>query len=266
MAAIAMSDVHVTRWSSSQQASTTLLHDVGWSVGEGEHWVVLGPNGAGKTTLLHLAAAAAHPTSGTVEVLGERLGRVDVRELRERIGLVDAGTARQLRPRMPGRLVVLTGALGTIKLRRDRVTPEHEAQADALLRLMGAEVVAERRWEACSQGERQRLLIARALMADPDLLLLDEPATGLDLPARERLIGALDALAHDRPDLPTVVITHHVEEIPASTTHALLLADGAVVAAGPAEAVLTAEHVSTCFGLPVDVSRPGARWAAALAG
>jgi iron complex transport system ATP-binding protein len=266
MAAIAMHDVTVTRWSSTQQRSTTLLHDVDWTVGAGEHWVVLGPNGAGKTTLLNLAGAVSHPTSGTVEVLGGRLGGVDVRVLRERIGLVDAGTARQLRPRMPGRLVVLTGALGTIKLRRDRVTDAHEAQADALLELLGAQVVADRRWEACSQGERQRLLIARALMADPELLLLDEPATGLDLPARERLIGALDALARDRPQLPTVVITHHVEEIPASTTHALLLADGAVVAAGPADEVLVDEHVSACFGLPIDVSRPGDRWAAALAG
>jgi iron complex transport system ATP-binding protein len=254
----------VTRWSPSVRRELRLLDAVDWAVGAGEHWVVLGPNGAGKTTLMHLAGAMAQPSSGTVEVLGERLGAVDVRALRERIGFVDARLARSLHGSLPGLETVMTGAFNTIILQKRRLTPEHEARARALMALVSAEHLAARRFEDCSQGERQRLLLARALMADPELLLLDEPAAGLDLPGREGLVGALVSLARDRPALPTVTVTHHLEEIAPSVTHALLLGEGRVLAAGPIDDVLTSRHVSACFGVPVEVTGRRGRWGAAV--
>jgi iron complex transport system ATP-binding protein len=263
-----------------------LLEDVSWRVGPGEHWVVLGPNGAGKSTLLQLAGGVTHPTSGAVHVLGHRIGGVDMRALRERVGQVDAATARGLKRGLDGRDVVLSGAFGSLAPQRRRLGPEHEARADELLRLTGSEILGPRRFDDCSQGERQRLLLARALMAGgpgsgaglrgpsagragaedagPDLLLLDEPASGLDLPSRERLVAALTASARRWPALPTITVTHHLEEIPPTTTHALLLRAGSVLAAGPAGDVLTSAPVSDCFGLPVVVTRDGGRWAARL--
>jgi iron complex transport system ATP-binding protein len=252
-----------------------LLSDVTWAVGAGEHWVVLGPNGAGKSTLLQLAGGVTHPTEGTVRVLGHRVGGVDLRALRERIGHVDAATARGLKRGLDGRGVVLSGAFGSLAPQLGRLTPEHGARADALLQLTGSAALAVRRFDDCSQGERQRLLLARALMAGtgeagagdagPDLLLLDEPTSGLDLPSRERLVGALVASARRWPDLPTITVTHHLEEIPPTTTHALLLRAGRVLARGPVDDVLTSGPVSDCFGLAVDVERSGGRWAARLA-
>lgn len=273
-----------------------LLDDLSWRVGPGEHWVVLGPNGAGKSTMLQLAGGVTHPTTGTVHVLGHRVGGVDLRALRERIGHVDAATARGLRRGLDGREVVLSGAFGSLAPQRRRLGPAHEARADALLSLTGSDALGPRRFDDCSQGERQRLLLARALMAGgdgtgpqgpdgpargsggdrdgagpapggegPDLLLLDEPASGLDLPSRERLVAALVASARRWPDLPTVAVTHHLEEIPPTTTHALLLRDGRVRAAGPVDEVLTSDPVSGCFGLPVVVERTGGRWAARIA-
>jgi iron complex transport system ATP-binding protein len=263
-AAIALRDVTVTRWSASAGRELRLLDAVDWTVGAGEHWVVLGPNGAGKTTLMHLAGAMAQPSSGTVEVLGARLGGVDVRMLRERIGFVDARLARSLRGGYSGLQTVLTGAFNTILLQPRRLRAAHEERALALMALVSAGELAGRRFEDCSQGERQRLLLARALMADPELLLLDEPAAGLDLPGREGLVGALMSLARDRPGLPTVTVTHHLEEIAPSVTHALLLRGGTVLAAGPVADVLTGERVSACFGVGVDVSARRGRWAAAV--
>jgi iron complex transport system ATP-binding protein len=262
--AVALRGATVTRWSASARRELRLLDGVDWTVGGGEHWVVLGPNGAGKTTLMHLAGAMAQASSGVVEVLGARLGGVDVRTLRERIGFVDARLARSLRGGHTGLQTVLTGAFNTIVLQKRRLTAEHEQRALALMALVSAGELAGRRFEDCSQGERQRLLLARALMADPELLLLDEPAAGLDLPGREGLVGALVSLARDHPVLPTVTVTHHLEEISPSVTHALLLRGGRVLAAGAVDAVLTSALVSDCFGVPVEVTGRRGRWAAAV--
>jgi iron complex transport system ATP-binding protein len=262
VAAIRMSEVTVWRWVAAEQRRAVLLSGIDWAVEPGEHWVVLGPNGAGKTTLLNLAAAFSHPSDGTVEVLGERLGAVDMRKLRESIGTVEPGLARRIRGRYTGYEVVLTGATGSIALLHDRITDDHQARADRLMAEIGVDPLRERRFEDCSQGERQRLLLARGLMDDPDLLLLDEPTTGLDLPSRERLIASLDAMAEANADLPTVTVTHHLEEIPATTTHALFLRDGAIVASGPIASVLTSESVSTTFDIAVDVAHNAGRWAA----
>lgn len=261
-AAIEMRDVTVFRWSQSLRKRTYLLTDLDWRVGAGEQWVMLGPNGAGKSTLMQLAAAVSQPTSGEVTVLGGRFGRVDLRDLRKRIGFVDARVARSLRPRLSGREIVLTGAQGTIFFDRGKVTPEGECKADELIAVVGMEKVAEREFGHCSQGERQRLLVARSLMADPDLLLLDEPGAGMDLPSREGLIEALESLARQRPELTTVIVTHHLEEIPASATHALLLAEGRAVAQGPIAETLTSEHVSRCYGLPIEIGHLQGRWSA----
>jgi iron complex transport system ATP-binding protein len=262
MAAIEMRDVRVWRWVAAESRRAVLLEEIEWTVQPGEHWVVLGPNGAGKTTLLNLAAAVSHPSEGEVWVLGKRLGAVDMRALRERIGTVEPSLARRIRNRSTGLEVVLTGAFGSIALQQQRIEDEHRARAARLLGEIGAGSLAERRFEECSHGERQRLLLARALMDEPQLLLLDEPTSGLDLPSRERLIASLDAMAAGSLELPSVTVTHHLEEIPASTTHALLLAAGRIVARGPISAALTGPAVSECFGIEVEVARNGDRWAA----
>jgi iron complex transport system ATP-binding protein len=257
-----MSEVDVWRWVAAEERRAVLLHDVDWTVERGEHWVVLGPNGAGKTTLLSMAAAFSHPSEGTVEVLGERLGAVDMRKLRESIGTLEPALSRRIQGRYTGFEVVLTGATGSIALLHDRVTDEDRTRADRLIGEIGVEALRDRKFEDCSQGERQRLLLARSLMDEPRLLLLDEPTTGLDLPSRERLIASLDTMAEANVDLPTVIVTHHLEEIPATTTHALLLRDGAIVAAGPIASVLTSSAVSTTFDIEVEVAHNTGRWAA----
>jgi iron complex transport system ATP-binding protein len=262
MAAIRMTEVNVWRWVASEERRAVLLHGVNWTVERGEHWVVLGPNGAGKTTLLSMAAAFSHPSEGTVEVLGQTLGAVDMRTLRESIGTLEPALSRRIQGRYSGYEVVLTGATGSIALLHDRVTDDDRARADRLIGEIGVDPLRDRRFEDCSQGERQRLLLARSLMDEPDLLLLDEPTTGLDLPSRERLIASLDTMAEANADLPTVIVTHHLEEIPATTTHALLLRDGGIVAAGQIDAVLTSEAVSETFDIEVQVAHNTGRWAA----
>lgn len=241
-----------------------LLRGVSVTVGAGEHWALLGPNGAGKSTLLALAGAVRHPSAGAVTVLGGRLGRVDMPALRRRIGVVDP-TFRVI-DWLTAVDVVLTGVTGTVRPLWDRYDEADHARARDLLGLLGCDGLADREIGSCSQGERQRVRLARALMPEPDLLLLDEPATGLDLPAREALLGALTSLAAARPRLATVLVTHHLEELPASTTHALLLREGAVVAAGRAAQTLTGAAVSACFGFDVVVGHDDGRWSARAVG
>jgi iron complex transport system ATP-binding protein len=239
---------------------TPILRDVSWTVRAGEHWALLGPNGSGKSTLLSLAGAVRHPSEGSVTVLGGRLGRVSLWELRERIGVIDPSL--KILDWLTVEEVVLTGATGTIWPLPDRIGEAERTRARALLDLLGCAGLATREITTCSQGERQRVRIARALMTDPPLLLLDEPATGLDLPAREALLAALATLAAARPELATVLVSHHLEELPPSTTHALLLRDGAVVAAGRAAETLTSDLVTAAFGFPVAVTRDDGRWSA----
>lgn len=242
---------------------TMILAGIDWAVCAGDHWALIGPNGSGKSTLLSLIAATRHPSRGSVTVLGERLGQTDVWRLRERIGAVDP-----LSPKhewMTVLEVVLTGSTGTVQPRWECYGPVEERRADELLELLGCLALRDREVGGCSQGERQRVRIARALMPSPLLLVLDEPATGLDLPAREALILALADLARSQPQLSTVVVSHHLEELPPTTSHALLLRDGRTVMLGLADEVLTSGPVSAAFGIAVEVNREGGRWAARAA-
>ena len=251
----------VVRSATVRRDGAVLLDRVDLTVRAGERWVLLGGNGAGKTTLLALLGARVFPTSGTVEVLGRRLGRVAVQELWPQIGQVHSGHVPT--GRLTARQVVLTGASSTHALPLRRVPPPAvQTRVARLCEELGLERVADRPWPTLSAGERARTLVARALVNDPPLLLLDEPAAGLDLPARERLVAALDALTVDRPERASVLVTHHPEEIPASTTSALLLRRGRVLAAGPVEQVLRDAPLSACFELPLRVRREAGRWSA----
>jgi iron complex transport system ATP-binding protein len=241
-----------------------ILRGIDWRVARGEHWALLGPNGSGKTTLLSVAGAWRHPSAGEAVVLGGRFGYTDMPALRTRIGVVDA--SQKVLGWLTAEEVVLTGATATLRPVWDRYGDAERGRARELLDLVGCASLAERPISSCSQGERQRVRIARALMTDPDLLLLDEPAVGLDLPAREALIDAVVDLVRARPTLTSVVVTHHLEELPPTTSHALLLRSGAAVAAGPAASTLTAANVSACFGFPVAIEAIGGRWFARASG
>ena len=250
--------------STVRRGDTTLLDSVDWTVELDERWVVLGPNGAGKTTLLRLAAADIHPTRGVVEVLGERMGRVDVFELRTRIGLSSAALGLRVPPDETVRDVVISAGYAVIGRWRERYDPLDAARADALLAALGLRGLADRAYGTLSEGERKRALIARALMTDPELLLLDEPAAGLDLGGREDLVARLSLLANDADAPASVLVTHHVEEIPPGYSHGLLLREGRVVAAGLLDDVLTDENLSVTFGLPLAVQRRRGRYTAWL--
>ncbi|HEX5540828.1 MAG TPA: ABC transporter ATP-binding protein [Micromonospora sp.] len=256
---IALDGVGVVR------SGTHLLRAVDWRVELDERWVVLGPNGAGKTTLLNLAAGRLHPTVGTAHVLGERIGRTDVAELRTRVGLSTSALAGRIPAAERVRDVVMTAAWSVIGRWREAYDVADEVRAKSLLDQFGVAGLADRAYGTLSGGERKRVQIARALMTDPELLLLDEPAAGLDLGGREDLVARLARLAHD-PDAPALVlVTHHVEEIPPGFTHALLLREGGVVAQGLLSEVVTSEHLSTTFGLPLLVERFGDRFTARAA-
>ncbi len=237
-----------------------ILHDLSWDVAEGERWVVLGPNGAGKTTLLALAATLMHPTRGTVEVLDEKLGRTDVFELRPRIGLASAALAERIPAEERVSDVVVTAAYAMTGRWREGYDAGDHARAAVLLDQLGVGQHAQRTFGTLSEGERKRVQVARALMTDPELLLLDEPAAGLDLGGREDLVRRLGGIALDDEAPTTVLVTHHVEEIPPGFTHALLLRDGGVVAQGTVDEVLTADLLGATFGLQLDVDRRGDRW------
>jgi iron complex transport system ATP-binding protein len=237
-----------------------ILDDVTWAIRPGEHWVVLGPNGAGKTTTLSLLAAERHPSAGTARIFGETFGQTDMRALRGRIGRVDP--ALRMLDWLTAREAVLTGLKNTTWPQWDDWGAEEYAAAHAALDAVGAADLAEREIGPLSHGERQRVRIARALIKAPELLLLDEPATGLDFPAREALLASLDGMTTTYPDLPTVMVSHHLEELPTSVTHVLLMRSGAVLAQGPVREILTSDLVSECFGFPIDVHELDGRWAA----
>jgi iron complex transport system ATP-binding protein len=261
-AAVRLSGVTVWEWDDRLRQRQPILTDVDWLVRPGEQWALLGPNGAGKSTLLDICAGMRHPSRGEVEILGETVGRVDLRALRERIGHVDVKTEEAFSPRLSARGVVLTGATGTIQVLEERMCAANRSRAQQLLDQFGCAAVAEHAFASCSQGERRRILLARALMRRPPLLLLDEPADGLDLPGREALLAALALLAGEHSAPAVVLVTHHLEELPPSITHTLLLADGRASACGPAPEVLADEPLSACFGVPVSVSRADGRWTA----
>ena len=257
-----MSDVLAFAGVGVRRGQTDLLVDVDWEVEEGQRWVVLGPNGAGKTTLLQLAAGRMHPTSGVAGILGEVLGAVDVFELRPRIGLSSSALAAAIPPRESVRDVVVTASWGaTGRWREEYHQLDHE-RADELLQALGASHLADRTFGTLSEGERKRVQIARALMTDPELMLLDEPAAGLDLGAREDLVARLGAIAADLAAPALVMVTHHVEEIPPHFTDILLVREGRVVAQGPIEITLTAENLSRTFGLDLVLEKHGERWSA----
>jgi iron complex transport system ATP-binding protein len=241
-------------------AERDILGPLSLTVRDAESWVVLGPNGSGKTTLLDLAGGLRHPTSGEVSVLGSRLGAIDVRELRARIGFVGHHVSEGIPSFFAVRDIVLTGKGSTLVPWMQTYDDDDRSLAAHLLERVGCAPLADQPLMACSQGERQRVLLARALFGHPELLLLDEPMAGLDLPGRELLLAALTTSAPDAPT--TILVTHHLEEIPRTATHALLLREGRAVAAGPIEIVLTDANVSSCFDLTVSVAERDRRWQA----
>jgi len=255
-AAFELSKVSVVR------SGKTLLDSVDWTVGVGERWVVLGSNGAGKTTLLQIIGAHLHPTSGTVRILDETLGQVDVFELRTRIGHTSTAVADRIPPTESVRDVVLSAAYAVTGRWQEKYDDEDHARADQIMGEWGILPLADRTFGTLSEGERKRVLIARALMTDPELLLLDEPGAGLDLGAREDLLASLELLSASDDAPVLVMVSHHVEEIPIGFTHVLLLRDGAVVAQGPIDSTLTAEHLSTTFKQRIQLDRDGGRFAA----
>jgi iron complex transport system ATP-binding protein len=238
-----------------------VLCEIDWKVDRNERWVVLGPNGSGKTTLLSLVCGFLFPAQGSVDVLGERLGRVDVRQLRGRIGLTSAELAKQLRPDLPAYDAVLSGRHAALETWWHDYEAADRGRARELLGAAGLSDLADHAFSTLSEGERQQVQLARTLMGDPELLLLDEPNAGLDLAARERLLTRLSALADSPQSPPMILVTHHLEEIPAGFSHVLLLRSGRVVAQGRLEQVLDSATVSSCFGLDLEVVRHGRRWA-----
>jgi iron complex transport system ATP-binding protein len=241
---------------------STLISDITWEVDEADRWVVIGPNGAGKTTLLQVISAQIHPSSGVAGVLGEVLGVVDVFELRPRIGLTSAALAERIPRGERVHDVVVSASYAVLGRWREQYDELDHERADELLGQLSIDGLADRTFGTLSEGERKRVQIARALMTDPELLLLDEPAAGLDLAGRETLVNTLGELAQDHYAPASVLVTHHVEEIPAGITHAMLLKDGKIVAAGPLRDTLTAENLTKTFDVDLSLTEADGRWTA----
>ncbi|MGB1653877.1 MAG: ABC transporter ATP-binding protein [Acidimicrobiales bacterium] len=237
-----------------------ILRGVDWTVRAGERWIVLGSNGCGKTTLIRIASMWLHPSRGDIRLLGHDLGRTDVRTLRIRVGYASAAMANELRPRLTAHDVVVTARNGALEPWWHEYSATDHAEADAALERIGALDLRDRTFGVLSSGERQRVLLARALSVDPGLILLDEPTAALDLAGREELVRSLTDLATDPAVAPIVLVTHHVEEIPDGFTHVLMLRRGAVAASGPIDDVLTADNLSRCFDLDVSLERRESRW------
>ena len=241
---------------------SSLLRDVDWTVRSDESWVVVGPNGAGKTTLLQVAAALRMPTEGTVEILGEPLGEADLQDLRTRVGFASAAVADEVSPAEKVIDLVLTASYGILGRHEEDYESGDVTRAVELLDALGCAHLIRRKFSTLSEGERKRVQIARALMPDPELLLLDEPAAGLDLGGREDLLRRLTALARDPKAPMMVLVTHHVEEVPDGFTHAMLLRRGSVLASGPVGEVFTARNLSRCFGVQLEIEHRQSRWTA----
>lgn len=242
-----------------------IVSHLNWTVNDDERWVILGPNGAGKTTVLQLADTIVHPTSGTVAILGERLGRTDVFELRPRIGFASSAMAKRVPPTERVLDVVMTAAYAVLGRWREDYDDVDERRALRVLAEWKLDELADRTFDTLSDGEQKRVQIARAVMTDPELLLLDEPSASLDLGAREELLALLGGYAQAPSTPAMIMVTHHVEEIPVGFTHALLLRDGAAVAQGPLGATLTADNLTRTFGLPVVLTEDAGRYAARAA-
>jgi iron complex transport system ATP-binding protein len=252
--ALELTNVRVVR------GDTVILHDVTWRVADGERWIVLGANGSGKTTLVRIASMYLHPSGGTVDVLGARLGRVDVRRHRRKIGVVSSSFADLLRPTLSAVDIVMTAKNAALEPWWHEYDDGDRARATELLDRFGCGELASHPFATLSSGERQRVQLARTLMTEPGLLLLDEPTAGLDLGGREDLVSRLASLAADPATPATILVTHHVDEIPAGFGHVLLLRDGRVQASGPIDDVLTADALSECFGVKVVLERRGGRF------
>jgi iron complex transport system ATP-binding protein len=247
--ALELRDVHLHR------DGTDVIGKIDSRVEQDQRWVILGANGSGKTSLMRIMALYDHPTSGTVDVLGQRLGRTDVRTLRRRVGYASAALADQLRPQLSVIDVVQTAKFAALEPWWHRYDDADADRARFCLAQMGVERFADRTFGTLSSGEQQRVLLARTLMNEPAVVLLDEPSARLDLGGREELVRTLGALATDAAAPPLVIVTHHVDEIPPGITHVLLLAGGNELTSGPIDSTLTAESLSECFGLPLDLDR-----------
>jgi iron complex transport system ATP-binding protein len=249
-----------------RRSSRDIVDHLSWTVRDDERWVILGPNGAGKTTLLQLADTLMHPTSGVVRILGEHLGRTDVFELRPRIGFASSAMARQVPHEETVLNVVMTAAYSVLGRWREDYDDIDERRALRVLAEWRLDHLADRTFGTLSDGEQKRVQIARAVMTDPELLLLDEPSASLDLGAREELLGLLSGYAQAPTTPAMIMVTHHVEEIPVGFTHVLLLRDGQAVASGPVAETLTAENLTETFGMPILLTEADGRYAARAAG
>lgn len=251
-----MTDVHRTI------DGTAILHGVDWTIRSGQRWAVLGPNGSGKTTLARIAALRLHPSQGTLAVLGVELGRADIRPLLPQVGYASASLADQIRPELLAVDVVMTAKNGALEPWWHEYDDADRATAVDALDRAGVHYLSEQRFGSCSSGEKQRVLIARALMTNPSLLILDEPTAALDLGGREQFVETLERIAAEEDPPAMMLITHHVDEIPPSFGHCALVAEGAITAQGPIESVLTSALLSESFGLPLEISRDRGRWSA----